>query len=52
VPLPHHSFVKETFPTIQSDPSLVQLKIITSHPIAVTREQNSTPTSPQPPGRS
>jgi len=47
-----YSPVKATFPTILADASLVQLKIITSHPIAVTREQNSTPTSPQPPGRS
>lgn len=51
VPLPHHSFVKETFPIIQSDPSLMQLEVITSHPIAVTGEQNPTPTLPQSPGR-
>jgi len=43
VPIPHHSFWEEILPHIQPEPSLVQLKAITSHCITnyLGKEANS-----------
>jgi len=51
VPVHHHSFREEISPNIQPEPPLVQLKAITSQPIAVPWEERPTTTSPQPPFR-
>ena len=45
LPICHHSFREEFFPNIQSKPLLAQFKVNPSHPIAITWEQRSTPTS-------
>lgn len=47
-PMPHCSFGEIKFPAIQSEPHMVHLKAVTSHPIAVSWKKGPTPTSLQP----
>ena len=51
VPVSHHPFREEIVPNIQPEHPLVQLKAITSCPIAVTWEKRPTHISSQPPFR-
>ena len=49
VPMHYRSVGEEMFPSIQTEPLLVQLKAVPSYPITVAWEQRLTPTLSQPP---